>query len=107
LSLSANNLILIAYDAPPNASALYFYGQNETQVPFGNGFRCIGNPVTRLGILQIDGLGTAFLPLDFTSGSLTQVAPASTWSFQLWYRNPLGGGAGFNLSDGRRFLFCP
>jgi len=107
LSLSANNLILIAYDAPPNASALYFYGQNETQVPFGNGFRCVGNPVTRLGILQIDGLGTAFLQLDFTSGSLTQVLPGSTWSFQLWYRNPLGGGAGFNLSDGRRFRFCP
>ncbi len=107
LSLSTNNLVLVAYDAPPNASALYFYGQNETQVPFGNGFRCIGNPVTRLGILQIDPLGTAFMSLDFTSGSLTQVLPGSTWSFQLWYRNPAGGGAGFNLSDGRRLRFCP
>ncbi len=107
LSLSTNNLTLIAYDAPPNASALYFYGPNETQAPFGNGFRCIGNPTTRLGILQIDALGTAFLPLDFTTGSLTQITPGSTWSFQLWYRNPAGGGAGFNLSDGRRFRFCP
>lgn len=107
LSLAANNLALIAYDAPPNASALYFYGPNETQAPFGNGFRCIGNPITRLGVLQIDGLGTAFQQLDFTSGSLTQIAPGSTWSFQLWYRNPAGGGAGFNLSNGRRFRFCP
>ncbi len=107
LSLSTNNLALIAYDAPPNASALYFYGPNETQVPFGNGFRCVGNPITRLGVLLIDGLGTAFLPLDFTSGSLTQITPGTTWSFQLWYRNPAGGGAGFNLSDGRRFQFCP
>jgi len=107
LSLSANNLALIAYDAPPNASALYFYGPNETQAPFGNGFRCIGNPITRLGILQIDALGTAFQPLDFTTGSLTQILPGSTWSFQLWYRNPAGGGAGFNLSNGRRFRFCP
>lgn len=107
LSLSANNLVLIAYDAPHNASALYFYGPNETQVPFGNGFRCIGNPITRLGIIQIDPLGTAYLPLDFTTGSLTQITPGSTWSFQLWYRNPAAGGAGFNLSNGRRFRFCP
>jgi endonuclease/exonuclease/phosphatase family metal-dependent hydrolase len=107
LSVSTNNLALIAYDAPPNASALYFYGPNETQVPFGNGWRCIGSPVTRLGILVIDALGTAFLPLDLTSGSLAQITPGSTWSFQLWYRNPAGGGAGFNLSDGRRIRFCP
>jgi len=107
LSLSANNLVLIAYDAPPNASALYFYGPNETQVPFGNGFRCIGNPITRLSIIQLDPLGTGYLPLDFTSGSLTQITPGSTWSFQLWYRNPAAGGAGFNLSDGLRLRFCP
>ncbi|MBL8862965.1 MAG: endonuclease/exonuclease/phosphatase family protein [Planctomycetes bacterium] len=107
LSLSANNLVLLAHDAPPNASALYFYGPNETQVPFGNGWRCIGNPITRLGILQIDPLGTAYYPLDFQSGSLTQITPGTSWSFQLWYRNPAGGGAGFNLSNGRRFRFCP
>ncbi|MCY2960492.1 MAG: hypothetical protein NTY35_10040 [Planctomycetota bacterium] len=107
LSLSTNNLVLIAYDAPPNVSALYFYGPNETQVPFGNGFRCIGNPITRLGVLQTDALGTASYPLNFNSGSLTQITPSSTWSFQLWYRNPAAGGAGFNLSNGRRFRFCP
>jgi hypothetical protein len=25
--------------------------------------------------------------------------PGTSWNFQFWYRNPAGGGAGFNLSD--------
>jgi len=27
--------------------------------------------------------------------------------FQFWYRNPAGGGAGFNLSDSLAVPFCP
>ena len=27
--------------------------------------------------------------------------------YQFWYRDPAGGGAGFNLSDGLSATFCP
>jgi len=107
LSISTNNFRLQAYDAPPNASALFFFGPNETFAPFGNGFRCIGSPVTRFPVVQLDAFGAVTYVLDFTSGSAAQITPGSSWSFQLWYRNPAGGGAGFNLSDGRRVRFCP
>ena len=34
-----------------------------------------------------------------------QITAGSTWYFQAWFRDPLGGGSGFNLSDGRVVYF--
>jgi hypothetical protein len=33
------------------------------------------------------------------------ILPGSTWYFQYWFRDPLGGGAGANLTDGLRMTF--
>lgn len=81
-------------------------------VPFGNGFRCVGAgslQFFRLGPFQIDAFGVATDPADFTSppSPLGQITGGSTWSFQFWFRDPQGGGAFFNLSDGLRATFCP
>jgi hypothetical protein len=46
--------------------------------------------------------------VNFTAAPAAGVlVPGSTWRFQLWYRNPAGGGAGYNLSNGLRVRFCP
>ena len=42
----------------------------------------------------------------FNSGPFV-VTPFSTWNFQFWHRDPLGGPAGFNFSDGLEVMFCP
>jgi hypothetical protein len=107
-SMSQNNLILSCIGCPPNTSGLFYFGANATLVPFGNGFRCIGNPATRLGIVVVNPSGVATLPLDLNAPPAAgNIALGDTRYFQFWYRNPAGGGSGFNLSDSLRATFCP
>jgi hypothetical protein len=35
-----------------------------------------------------------------------QITAGSTWNFQFWFRDPVAGGASFNLSDGLEVTFC-
>ncbi|MFT5052212.1 MAG: hypothetical protein ACI8QZ_003644 [Chlamydiales bacterium] len=98
----------------PGTSGLYFYGPNQIQAPFGDGFRCVGGATRRLyPPLMADAMGSNSRALDFGvpplgGGGAGAVTPASTWNFQLWYRDASGpGGTGFNLSDGLSITFCP
>jgi Tol biopolymer transport system component len=90
----------------PNQTGLFFMGSSEVQIPLGNGFLCAGQPIQRF-------------PLQFGAGQRlermldTSVAPGdmilsgSSWSFQAWFRDPMGGGANSNLSNGVTQTFCP
>jgi len=64
-----------------------------------------------LPVLLTDGTGGVSYHVDFTqppaNGGPGQIGPFSTWNFQFWYRDPQGGPAGFNLSDGLEVTFCP
>ena len=107
-SVAANDLTLIAIGCPPNTTGLFFYGQTETFVPFGNGNRCVANPFWRLPAQQADFLGDLTRALNLNAlPSGGQISAGQTWKFQAWYRNPAGGGAGFNTSDGLSVRFCP
>ena len=105
-NISTNNFELIATGVPPNSSGLFYYGTNAIQQPFGNGWRCVGGSTFRLGIIQADFLGDAHQPLDFNNMP-GPVSAGQVRRFQYWYRNPAGGGSGFNLSDGLAVTFCP
>ena len=110
-SLTANDLALIASGCPPNKNGLFYYGPNQINTPFGNGRRCVGGSITRLSTLTTDVFGIAQKNLDlgnppFTSGN-GQAIPGNTMNFQFWYRDPAGGGAGYNLTDGLAVTFCP
>ena len=48
LRLAQANFVLETTSVPPNTPCLYIFGVNQTQAPFGNGFRCVGSPVLRL-----------------------------------------------------------
>ncbi len=103
---------LVASAAPPLAPALFFYGPPATPQPFGDGVRCVGNPISRLGPPQaVDAQGELRRPLDYTSapasGGPGQIQPGSTFTFQLWYRDIPGGPAGSNLSEALRATFAP
>lgn len=108
-SFAANDLILIVQGAPQNQNSLFFYGANPVSVPFGNGIRCVGGKVYRLGVVNTGPAGVAAWAFDNTDPTELsgQVTVGSTWYFQNWYRDPAGGGAQFNLSDGLRVPFCP
>lgn len=100
---SQNNFTIVASGLPPGAANIFFYGPTTTFTVFGNGFRCIGNPITRLPVGNASIFGDSAVPVNLVG---TQIDAGETWYFQNWYRNPAGGGAGFNLSDALRVPFC-
>lgn len=112
-SVSSNNVTLLAQPVP-NQPGIFFYSGGQTNggagVPFGNGIRCAGNgsnQIIRLGVAFASG-GVLSQPLDIDSlPPVGAITVGSEWFFQAWFRDPLGGGSAFNLSDGLGILFCP
>ncbi len=105
-SVSAADLTLTSKPVP-NQPGIFFYAPNQIQVPFGNGFLCVGGGIARLPVLFASEHVATFT-LDFGSlPAIGQINPGDTWNFQHWYRDPAGGGAAFNTSDGVSISFTP
>ncbi|MFT4540921.1 MAG: hypothetical protein ACI841_004559 [Planctomycetota bacterium] len=107
-SVAANDLVLSASGMPATQPGLFYFGDMQVQLAFGNGFRCVGGTTVRLGVNGSDVSGNASKALDLTSlpgGALIQAG--DTVNMQYWYRDPAGGGASFNLSDAVTATFCP
>ena len=73
---------------------------------------CVQPPIYRLNpVLATDGSGYAYHDVSFpdppTGAGPGQIHSFATWNFQFWYRDPQGGPAGFNFSDGLEVTFCP
>jgi uncharacterized lipoprotein YddW (UPF0748 family) len=112
-SIAANDLVLMASGLPPNGVGLFFYGSTASQTPFGDGFRCVGGSISRLGPpQQANSQGATMRVVNYlappaNSGS-GLIGAGSTRRFQYWYRNVGGpGGTGFNLSDALVLDFKP
>jgi hypothetical protein len=103
-SVSTPELVLVSESAPTHTLEAFRCGTQEVQVPFGNGWSCVGGSVVRLPFLSTDDHGRAAQHLDY---SWISVSPGQTRDFQFIYRDSAGGGSGFNLSDGLRVVFCP
>ena len=110
-SVVGDDLAFQAEGMLPSQPGLMFVGLNAVNgglgSHFGDGLRCAGGSIIRLGVRMADGAGTA------------QWGPALAgtggWSsgdvrrFQLWYRDPGGSPCGndFNLSHGVEVTFTP
>jgi len=110
-SVAANDLALRAGPMASGEPGIYYYGPSQIQAPFGNGFRCVGGStglVVRIfPFVAADASGFMSTSLDNTGPAHGQVAPGASLNFQAWFRDPAGGGAGFNLSDGLWVTFVP
>lgn len=107
-SVSSNEFALQVVSAALGTPGLFFYGDNQTSLPFGDGVRCVGGGIFRLKPkLADEAFGFVQDQLDFTDPPLPagQIFPGSVWNFQYWYRDPAAGGSGFNLSDGLNVSF--
>ena len=107
-SVAANDFILTTEGLPSGVSTLYFFGTNQIQTSFGDGFRCVGGTVRRLPPTAMSSsAGELARPVDLSvAPAAGLITPGSTWNFQCWYRDPMGpGGTGFNLSDGLSVSF--
>jgi len=107
----ANDDLLLAFlQLPPNVPVLLYSGTSAVAggvgTPFGDGLRCVGGSVTRLGVQFTNGAGTT----TFGPGYAAQlgVSVGETRYFQGWYRNIAGPcGQRFNLSNGLQITFTP
>ncbi|MEM6671558.1 MAG: hypothetical protein AAF726_01870 [Planctomycetota bacterium] len=107
-SVAADDLTLFATGTAPSVFGLFVYGDQLVSVPAGDGTRCFGGNIWRLGAIASDALGTATLALDIANppNPAAQITAGSTWVFQYVYRDVVAGGTGFNFSDGLRIQFC-
>jgi glucose/arabinose dehydrogenase len=105
-AISMNDLKLMCAKAPPHVQGNFFYGQGETQIPFGNGFRCIAHELHRLPLVETNAAGNAVFTFDVHAPPAV-IDAGSTWNFQYWYRDASAGGALFNESNALSVTFCP
>ena len=109
-SVSNNDLTLIATGIPTNQFGIFYYGPNAIQVPFGNGYRCVGGGVYRMNVLQSGATGSYQKDLDFYGSApfgAPEVDAGETWRFQCWFRDPPAGGSTFNLTNAVSVDFIP
>ena len=106
-SRSGNRLELVARQLPPGRVGLFLFGLGKVQVPFGDGFRCVGPGARRFPLRPVDGSGELVEDVDFTLPRATSITAGTTWFFQAWYTDPAAGGSGFNLSGGLALLVEP
>ena len=107
LVIPNNDFGLFADSAPAGQFGIFFYGPNQIQVSFGNGFLCAGGGLTRLPLTQTDAFGIAVQAIDFNNlPNGGELNPGDETNFQFWFRDPMGGGARFNTTDALNVHFC-
>ena len=108
VSIAANSFTLLARCAPSGSTGLFFFGTSTQFATFGNGHRCVGGSLVRLGPpMSADATGHAVRALDFTSAAGSSISAGSTRHFQYWHRDVAAGGSQFNLSDALSATFRP
>ena len=104
--ISDDDFVLNASPVPDDFG-IFFFGPGQIEVPFGNGFLCISAPQYRLLPVDVGTSSVLSHTVDFGSPAGALITPGQAWNFQAWFRDPAGGGAAFNTSDGIQIVFCP
>jgi len=112
-SLSSDTLVLHGAYTENNQFGLYFQADNDLSpgTVWGDGLRCAGGALKRLGTRISDGSGYSDTSgLAYTiSSKAGNIAPGDTKYYQLWYRNPLNSpcASDFNTSNGLAVVWQP
>ena len=108
-SLSANNLVLTADNLPPQPG-IFIAGPAQAQIPFFNGFLCVGQQgLQRFLNTAAPAGGSITEAVDYGTsapGGLNVVAGLS-YNYQRWNRDPAGGGGNANFSNGLELTHTP
>jgi len=93
---------------PPNSSALYFQGSTVVNfgegAAFGDGLRCVGGAIVRIGTVTNSAGGGSARALPTTG-----LAAGDTRVYQIWYRNAADfcTSSTFNLSSAFATTWLP
>lgn len=111
LSAADRQLRLQAERLPAHALGVFVRGAEPAAFPFGDGTLCVSpfaGGLHRIEVVQADGAGTTQTDRAFdVPGAAAAIVAGSSWCFQLVFRDPAGGPAGFNTSDALRGTFAP
>jgi len=110
LSVAADDLTPLCTNLPALQPALFFTGTGQVGggngAVFGDGLRCVGGTVVRLGVQSADAGGSASWGPGLAA--LAGWSAGDTANIQAWYRDPGGTcGSGFNLSNAHSFTLTP
>lgn len=111
VSVGTDKLRAYACGMLPNQPALLFAGTTTVNggagSQFGDGLRCAGTNVVRLGVITPDANGNAIWGPGLQA--LGGWSAGDTRFFQVWYRDPVGGpcASGFNLTNAVEQTFVP
>jgi hypothetical protein len=112
--VSADSLVLSAAGMP-DSSALYFQGTSQSGaghgLAFGDGLRCAGGSVLRLGVTINSGGASQFPGPADPPISIGGAIPAAggVRDYQVWYRNAgaFCTSSTFNLTNGLEVVWLP
>ena len=110
-SVSADDITFLCAWSARNQTAMLFAGTTQiaggSGLPFGDGLRCVGGQIVRLGLRTTSsGYGTAIWGPGLASQAGWQ--PGQTRYFQTWFRDPNGPcGTGHSLTNGLAVVFGP
>jgi hypothetical protein len=110
-SIGTDDLVMIGTNMIAGQSVLLFSGDNAVDAcvgrTFGDGRRCAGGNLLRLGTMSVPMSGDA----TYGPGLIAlenAVMPGDTRRYQMWYRDPAGPCAsGFNLTNGYAITYAP
>lgn len=114
-SLSTDTLLLHATAIPPNTTALFFQGTQRVNggngSVFGDGLRCAGGAIRRLGMNVASAAGRAIYPDvgDLPVSAQGQISEPGTRTYQTWFRvaQNFCTPATFNLTNGWEIAWLP
>jgi len=106
--VGADTVTLVGTGMPNVATALYFQGTAQTSTLFGDGLRCVGGTVIRLGTKTNAGGASQYpAPGDLTVSVRGAVPAGATRNYQCWYRNAAAfcTASTFNLTNGMQIVW--
>lgn len=110
-SVASDGLIIDGSNLPAFQPALLFVGGMQVNqgmgLPLGDGLRCAGTGVVRLGAHTTSADGSSRWGPNLQAGTGVVWLPGDVRFFQIWYRDPTGSpcGSGFNLTNGVEIQF--
>ena len=108
-SISADSLVLTG-SGMPNSNALYFQGTTQIAAAFGDGLRCAGGTIIRLGT-KLNAAGVSSYPAagDLSVSVRGNVVAPGVRNYQAWYRNAAAfcTPSTFNLTNGYSVTWTP
>jgi len=113
-SVSSDTFVLAASTLTPSTSMIFLQGTAVVSQSFGDGLRCVGSTVTRLGRRVADAAGACSYGFGIAgdapvSSAGSVPAAGATRLYQAWYRNSATfcTTSTFNLSNGLNVVWVP